>query len=59
MLAATALYTGCVASLIVLVGAFCFVLAESRLDEGLMTRQFPNEYPAYRARVKRLVPLVF
>ncbi|HXD48309.1 MAG TPA: isoprenylcysteine carboxylmethyltransferase family protein [Gemmatimonadaceae bacterium] len=59
MIAATAVYTGSVAWLIVLVGAFCFVLAESRLEEGLMMRVFPNEYPAYRARVKRLVPFVF
>jgi protein-S-isoprenylcysteine O-methyltransferase Ste14 len=59
MLAATMIYTGSVAWLIVLVGSFCFVLAESRLEEGLMTRQFPNEYPAYRARVRRLVPFLF
>jgi protein-S-isoprenylcysteine O-methyltransferase Ste14 len=41
------------------VGSFCFVLAESRLEEGLMARQFPNEYPAYRARVRRLIPFVW
>jgi protein-S-isoprenylcysteine O-methyltransferase Ste14 len=59
MIAATVVYTGSVAWLIVLVGSFWFVLAESRLEEGLMMRVFPNEYPAYRARVKRLVPFVF
>ena len=59
MVAATVVYTGSVAWMIVLVGSFCFVLAESSLEEGLMARHFPNEYPAYRARVKRLVPYLF
>jgi protein-S-isoprenylcysteine O-methyltransferase Ste14 len=28
-------------------------------EEGLLLRHFPDEYPAYKARVKALVPFVF
>ncbi len=59
MMLATVVYTGSVAWLIGLGGAFCFVVAESRLEEQLMIRTFPNDYPAYRRRVRALIPYVF
>lgn len=42
--------------LILFVGIF---LNRVRVEEGLMTTQFPNEYPAYKARTWRLIPYVF
>jgi protein-S-isoprenylcysteine O-methyltransferase Ste14 len=45
-------------------GATLFVLVllsllwKSRVEEGLMARQFPEAYPEYRKRTKALVPFV-
>jgi protein-S-isoprenylcysteine O-methyltransferase len=58
MVVATAIYTGSIAWLIVLAGSFGFALMESRLEEALLARHFPAEYPAYRARVKGLIPFL-
>lgn len=42
------------------VGAFVVALVvfyvKSRREEALMTRHFPDAYPAYRRRVKALIP---
>jgi protein-S-isoprenylcysteine O-methyltransferase Ste14 len=38
---------------------FVLLWFKSRAEERLMTRHFPAEYPAYRGRVKALVPFVF
>ena len=35
------------------------ILIRIRDEDALMARQFPNEHAAYRARVKKLVPLVW
>ncbi len=35
-----------------------FVYA-SKTEEGIMTRQFPDQYPAYKKRTKMLIPFVF
>jgi protein-S-isoprenylcysteine O-methyltransferase Ste14 len=35
---------------------FCIKLKQ---EEGLLVRRFPDEYPAYKARVRALVPFVF
>lgn len=59
MVLATVVYTGSVAWMIGFVGSICFVLAESRLEEQLMLRTFPNDYSAYRRRVKALIPYLF
>ncbi len=36
----------------------CFAIA-ARAEERLMLRQFPAEYPRYRARTKAIVPFVW
>ena len=41
----------------VVVGAFFVISAWS--EERVMLRQFPEEYPAYRARTKAIVPFVW
>jgi protein-S-isoprenylcysteine O-methyltransferase Ste14 len=41
--------------LLILTG-FCIKLKQ---EETLLLRHFPEEYPAYKARVKALVPYVF
>ena len=36
-----------------------FSIKKLEQEEGLLLRHFPEEYPAYKARVKALVPFVF
>jgi protein-S-isoprenylcysteine O-methyltransferase Ste14 len=49
---------GRVRELIVLVLSFVILWFKLRVEEGLMTRQFPEAYPAYKARTKALIPFV-
>ena len=44
------------AGFLLVAGGLCFKL---RREEQLMMRQFPDEYPAYRRRVKRLIPYIW
>lgn len=39
--------------------AVAMLVAKLKIEEGLMLRQFPESYPAYRRRTKALVPFVF
>jgi protein-S-isoprenylcysteine O-methyltransferase Ste14 len=45
--------------LIILVGLGGYFVYSARVEEGLMTRSFPEAYPAYRARSKMLLPFIF
>lgn len=59
MVLGSALANGRVAGLVALV---CFCLAfgiKIAQEEELLLRHFPETYPAYQARVKRLVPFIF
>ena len=57
----------CIASAIVAGGPFVFAtltvgpifLWRVGAEDALMTRQFPNEYPAYKRRTKALIPFVW
>ncbi len=42
-----------------LVLTFLLFLWKIRLEESLMQRQFPEAYPAYRAKTKALIPFVY
>jgi protein-S-isoprenylcysteine O-methyltransferase Ste14 len=65
------MYTGglvaCLGSAIVCGGGFVFLLVilgglflwRTGAEDKLMARQFPNEYPAYQKRTKKLVPYVY
>jgi protein-S-isoprenylcysteine O-methyltransferase Ste14 len=59
MLLGTAVCAGRLRSLI----GFSLVAAsfwiKLRQEETLMIRHFPNDYPAYKTRVKALVPFLF
>ncbi len=48
-------YVGGLVGVLLLFGSFWIKL---RLEEELMLRQFPNDYPAYMQRVKRLIPFI-
>jgi protein-S-isoprenylcysteine O-methyltransferase Ste14 len=48
-------YLGGLVALGILFGSFWIKL---RMEEELMLKQFPNEYPAYMQRVKRLIPFI-
>ncbi|HEV8677220.1 MAG TPA: isoprenylcysteine carboxylmethyltransferase family protein [Candidatus Paceibacterota bacterium] len=39
------------------VGTIYFLYSAAR-EEALMMKEFPNEYPAYKARTKMLIPLI-
>ena len=59
MVLGTALASG----LLVAFAALLLILAgfyiKLRQEENLLLNHFPNEYPAYKARVKALLPFVF
>jgi protein-S-isoprenylcysteine O-methyltransferase Ste14 len=55
----TALAAARISSVTLLVVAFILLLWKMRLEESLMQQQFPEAYPAYRARTKALIPFVF
>lgn len=48
-------HAGGLIAVLLLLGSFWIKL---RLEEMLMLRQFPNDYPAYMQRVKRLIPFI-
>ena len=58
MIMATAVYKGRLGSLVAFLLAFTGFWLKLRQEEALMIRHFPNDYPAYRSRVKALVPFV-
>jgi protein-S-isoprenylcysteine O-methyltransferase len=41
------------------VAALVTFLVRIRIEEALMTRQFPDQYPDYKQRTKRLIPFVW
>jgi protein-S-isoprenylcysteine O-methyltransferase Ste14 len=58
MLIATWMEQGHIAGMIGLVLAFASFWIKSNYEEGVMLGQFPGEYPAYRERVKRIIPFL-
>jgi len=58
MLLGTLLLTGLVADLVVFVGVVVGLAFKAREEERLMLATFPSEYPAYRRRVKAIIPFV-
>ena len=59
MVAGTAIAVGTPASLVGLTLVIWSAWIKLRLEEALMLEQFPDTYPAYQQRVKRLVPLLW
>ena len=58
MLTATALQQGHIAGMIGLVLAFISLWIKLNDEEEVMVKQFPDQYPAYRERVKRIIPFI-
>ena len=54
----TVLERGTLAGIIGLVLSFVSFWIKSNYEEELMHKQFPDQYAAYRTRVKRLIPFV-
>jgi len=54
----SALATG-VTWLIAFVFFGIYFVISSRAEERLMARQFPEDYPVYRARTKAMIPFVW
>jgi protein-S-isoprenylcysteine O-methyltransferase Ste14 len=58
MLLATAIQQGHVAGMLGVILAFVSFWIKSTYEEQLMTRQFPEQYAAYRDHVKRIIPFI-
>lgn len=59
MFAATALTYGHLAGIIAIFIVFFSFWIKLNDEEKLMLKQFPDQYPAYQQRVKRIIPLIF
>jgi len=58
MLIATAIAQGHIAGMIGVVLVFASFWIKLSYEEELMVNQFPDQYPAYRERVKRIIPFI-
>jgi protein-S-isoprenylcysteine O-methyltransferase Ste14 len=58
MLLATAIQLGHLAGMIGVLVVFVGFWIKSTYEEELMLKQFPDQYPAYRQRVKRIIPFL-
>ena len=58
MLFATVIVKGRIAGLLSLALVFASFWIKLRDEEKLMLEQFPDQYPAYQRRVKRIIPFV-
>ncbi len=58
MIIATAIRQGHLAGLLGVILVFAGLWIKSSDEEELMSNQFPNEYAAYRERVRRIIPFV-
>jgi protein-S-isoprenylcysteine O-methyltransferase Ste14 len=45
--------------LAILVVSAAYFVYSATTEEGIMTKEFPNDYPAYKRRTKMLIPFVF
>jgi protein-S-isoprenylcysteine O-methyltransferase Ste14 len=59
MVVGTAIVGGRGAYLLGGAATFVALLAKLRQEEALMTRHFPDTYPAYKQRTKMLIPFLF
>jgi len=58
MFVGTAMVTGNLAGVIGVLLAFVSLWVKLKSEESIMLRQFPDEYAAYRRRVKRIIPFI-
>ena len=58
MLFATAIQQGHIAAMLGFLLTFVSFWIKSSFEEAVMTRQFPEDYPAYRKQAKRIIPFL-
>jgi protein-S-isoprenylcysteine O-methyltransferase Ste14 len=58
MLIATAIEQGHIAGMLGLIFVFASFWIKLRNEEEVMLKQFPDQYAAYRERVKRIIPFI-
>ncbi len=58
MVVATAIQQGHIGGIIGLILISVSLWIKSSHEEEVMRKQFPNQYPAYRERVKRIIPFI-
>ena len=44
---------------LIFLALFCFFVFKLKLEEKFLTKHFPKEYPAYKKRVKALIPFIW
>jgi protein-S-isoprenylcysteine O-methyltransferase Ste14 len=55
----TALSKGTMGIFTLFLALLGFLWFKARQEEKLLTKHFPEDYPAYKKRVKALIPYVF
>jgi protein-S-isoprenylcysteine O-methyltransferase Ste14 len=55
----TALVRGTLGTMLFFLLVLAFMRYKAKQEEELLTTHFPNEYPAYKARTKRIIPFVW
>jgi protein-S-isoprenylcysteine O-methyltransferase Ste14 len=58
MVVATAIQQGHIGGIIGLILISVSLWIKSSHEEEVMRKQFPDQYPAYRERVKRIIPFI-
>ncbi len=58
MFAGVVIYHASITSLVIFAAMFIVFWIKAGSEEQLMTEHFPNEYPSYKARTRRLIPYV-
>jgi protein-S-isoprenylcysteine O-methyltransferase Ste14 len=53
------IYYGSWGAIVIFAGLFISFWLKARQEEVLMTKQFPEKYPAYKSRVKAIIPFIF
>jgi len=55
----TSILAGALAQIVAVVLVFVSFWIKMKQEEALLVTHFPNEYPAYQKRTKRIIPFVF
>ena len=58
MVLGTAIVAGALAQIVAIVFVFVGFWIKMKQEEALLVTHFPNEYPAYQKRTKRIIPFV-
>ena len=55
----TMLFTGRIGTIIIFLAILSFMLFKLKEEEELLTKRFPEQYPAYKKHTKKLIPFLW